>query len=521
MKRILSVLICLALTLALFAGCQSSTSIVPRVTPMTAEDVFEAMKKQLEPVRSFAMDLDAEFGLTVNVEEPETIELRLRVPGELILSPFAWHAKGTVAGKMTGELGEQIDLEFYALDEEGKLAIYVASDQEDFVRLEMDMPGKEDERQTEWEELSWELQTEENEYVLTHVFTEEEAKAFQEKFGDAVKVTQSETLEEMKELYDGLLQDVLTGFRIELRVDRSSMELRKLRLDLSEPFEAVIDRILSTVGSAYPTDGTETQFEDIVQNCRMVLEASFHDYDSVAPIAAPTDYEDMGDLKQWLSSSADIPGGDDFDVGPMLDELDDQFRLEDCSFCLSEVTPRDFETWGWTASVDHSFDYPVEDYDDEEASSDPEPADAAGSPDDDRILEPGETCDLMLTREGDDVERPFIELDVVNISNEPMSCFDCKITQISINSYEKASGSGVDFTGPGSVINGMTRTLVRELLGEPYYSYSFDEYGACESYDYYSTGSRMLLLMYDAQELLYGLTFIDYNALLQSGRIGR
>lgn len=488
MKRTIILLLCLALALSLFAGCRAympflrlpgedpttepaaetepATTEAPR--PLTAEEIREAALERLRSANSLAAELRLDMGITFEYEgETQSEAMQLTLDGELMIQPMAFHGSGRLSINNDEEL---LPIELYLFAEDGSLAIYSRGDETaTFGRLAMPLPEEEvqaSEGSPLW--ILWDLETREENYGLSHTVTAEEARRYwaaaQEKAKDDLA-----QLEEMGVDPD-CFRELLTGMKLELTVDRETLELREASADLSEGFGSFLRQLVTgLVRTMLGEDGEDASFDEF-RDASLRFGLKLHNYDGVAPFTAPEDYEDLGDLSDLMTG---LGGNSEFETGPILEELDDSYSLEDYAFRLSEITPRDLVGQGWTVtdaifmrSMGKDNPYtalvPAENRKDPNAA--PELSEAG-------MLDPNGMVQIYLAPT-DQEDSPFnpLRLGVVNTGEEAAHYLDCPIRFFSINEtgfYEQSEEGLVDFTGPAGIARGMDKAQLTALLGEP------------------------------------------------------
>ena len=491
MKRVCSLLLCLVLVLSLFAGCKSGQSTESTQTeavvttterPMTAEEVLFAAVERLKAAKSLAANLEmtAHFDRKLDREQ-DSFSLRISLPAELTLEPVACHGAGSTTITEDGS-SENAGFEVYLFVENGKLVLY-GKGQEDkrFERIETELPAVDQSLIVDHlSSVAWEMTEQGDSFVLSHTVSAEESRQKMDRalanIGEALAPI-SDELEETA-LLDGL-RDLLKDARFTLTVDRESMELRELTAELSEGINAFLQSLFTEMA---PEDRESAASIDCSLNCTLQL----HGYDSVAPITAPTDYEDLGALQDM------IPGFGSSMDGPFAnapEQLDDSYSLEGWSFRLSETTLRAFTDRGWVIRDDiQAF-----------------PEDAV--PGQDRSIPGGTEVLLYLYREAADAERAPLWLMAVNTGETAADYLDCPICGISINEdpdYELLKEGALDFTGPEGIARSMSREEVEERLGKP----ENGMYDETRSASYYlSSHGEMLCLLFDEAGLLGGLFY--------------
>ena len=503
MKRTIVLFLCLALALSLFAGCRAympfprlpgedlttepapetepATTEAPR--PLTAEEILETALERLRSADTLALDLRGSFRAAGRTNGDENaVELELELPGALMAEPRIFRGDGSLSMKFDEEEKDTVAFSLCFAVEEGKPALYFRSEEDEIYERVVLSDGK-GEAQTGRPDLTavaWDLEAEETAYVLTHALTAEEA----ERLWSAAMRDEDVDLVALEAL--GLDEDsfrsVFLGMKLELRVDRETMELRAFTVDLSEGMETLFAQIMERM--------QERSEEDVVLELTdvcLVLSLELHDYDEITPFEAPEDWEDRGDLSELV----DGLGGDP-ELGPVLEELDDSYSLEDYAFRLSEITPRDIVDRGWVVTDALSMD---------------------GELTEDGSAGPGALVQLYLKQEGheEDTWNP-LRLGVVNDGEEAADPLDCPICFFSVNEvmfYEQSEAGMVDFSGPGGIRMGMDRDQIAALLGEPYFESEGSE-SPIKCIYYYTTRGEALALLMDQNGLLKALFYQDY-----------
>lgn len=516
MKRTLTLLLCLALALSIFAGCQPliplprlpAEAADPETTaprPLTAEEVRAGARERLEAARSMGLDLNLDFSAAFELgDDTANLSIKMNMPGVMSTAPLAFRWEGELSAALDGEPETERGCICMFL-EDGGLALYTKGEEdENFQKYTASISEKRTDGAASYTlpRFDWELETGETQYVLTHTVDAAEA----ERFSNRSKL-QLGGLE---------LKDLIEGTRLRLTVDRETLEPRELVVDLSDSLRAVIQQMFEQI--LEETGGQAESLGFRIGELRFALTLGMHDYDGAEPIEAPTDYEDMGDFMEYLEEAFGLFDSDPAEpgCGTMLDELDDGYRLEDFSFRLSEVTPRDFVEEGWTLSDAIPMgrmgaDNPYGDQDDPENGGETEANENAPGLSEDGILDPGGLAQLYLRLEDreDDGRRP-LRLGVVNTGEEPLSCLDCPVYFFSVNEtyfYEGIEEGPVDFTGPAGIEKGMSREEITALLGEPYYEGEMDEFGS--GLFYLTNRYEELALLLDGNGALAALFYQD------------
>lgn len=505
MKRTIVLFLCLALALSLFAGCRAympfprlpgedpttepapetepATTEAPR--PLTAEEILETALERLRSADTLALDLRGSFRAAGRTNGDENaVELELELPGALMAEPRIFRGDGSLSMKFDEEEKDTVAFSLCFAVEEGKPALYFRSEEDEIYERVVLSDGK-GEAQTGRPDLTavaWDLEAEETAYVLTHALTAEEA----ERLWSAAMRDEDVDLVALEAL--GLDEDsfrsVFLGMKLELRVDRETMELRAFTVDLSEGMETLFAQIMERM--------QERSEEDVVLELTdvcLVLSLELHDYDGVAPFEAPEDYEELGDLSELLYG---LGGDPEIVPGPVLEELDDSYGLEDYDFRLSEITPRDILEQGWVVTDAVSME---------------------GELAEDGTAAPGALVQIYLKQEGHEADawNP-LRLGVVNTGEAPADPLDCPVFFFSVNEtpfYEQSEEGMVDFSGPGGVERGMDQAQIEALLGTPYYE-SAETEALMKCIYYYTARGEALALLLDQNGALQAMFYQDY-----------
>ena len=546
MKRMITILLCLTLALSLFAGCRPMLRLPPlpgkdpaptQERQLNAEEISAAALERLETVRSLGLDLKLEFSVALQAQDDlASISMTMELPGEMTTDPIAFHSEGTVTAAINKEEAETNPVSLYLFLEDRVLRIFTRSEEDERYQkmtITASKSAKDGAKPASLPAFAWELETQETRHLLSHTVTAEEAEQLAAPVEQAAAERESALVLPGKLRLDGLrLAELFTGMRLRMTVDRDSLELRELNVELSDGIkqllQSIFDQLIEQLGD--PSDPIDIQ----VRELRFVLTVGLHDYDSVAPILAPTDYEDRGEFMDLLKNAFGMSGGSQPSYGEILDELDDSYSLEDFSFRLREVSPRDFTERGWVVTDTISMrnqapDYPTRNETEPEADepneagadgteTEAEPAETSDKADEaapilseDGMLAPGGLAQIYLRQAGheDDSFNP-LRLGVVNMSEEPLCCLDCPIYFFSVNEpmfYEQIAEGMASFTGPAGIKKGMDRDQLVALLGEPVLENTQSSSGLI----YLTRQQEELMLLLDQDGTLQAMFYQDIN----------
>lgn len=537
MKRTLAILLCLALLTSLLAGCMPGFRRIEPEQPKTPEEIRSAAAEKLRGAQSLGLDLKLSLSLDMQVDtETESLSLELELPGSLTTEPGAFQGTGSLRFAEGADNAESIPFSLCVIATDGGLDLYGRSEEDETyekLRLELPESRKGEEITVALPELAWELETAETRYVLSHTVSAEEAAQLAQRVNNVSSEKASEALAQMAE-YGFSPEAIYTGMFMRISVDKESLEPREISMDLSAGMKAAVEGLFRMILGQIQESigGAEMEMPEFeIQELRFVISASLHDFNSVAPIQAPAEYEDLGGLEDLLDGVFAVPGfsgpgfdpDQDVEYGEMLERLDDSYSLEGFSFRLGEITPRTLTEQGWTVSDVISMGTGISEYESEDAEDGeeaeepltgddtPEPETEAEAPglSEDGLLAPGHMAQLYLKPAGSESEYDPLRLGVVNEGPEPCDCLDCPIYFFSVNEvyfYEGIEEGAVDFGGPAGIQKGMTAEQIKALLGEPLFENETDGLGSC----YYATEQGQgLVCMLNGEGALAAMYYQD------------
>jgi hypothetical protein len=512
MKRMIALLLTLTLLATLFCGCQGTRDIpgetaateATQPAPPTPEEVLKGMIERMKTVSSFAMDTELLFEAKVREDgTQEQISLRMELPGELTLAPLAFHGKGQMTA-LDNQLEETIPLElsfFHETGEEEAVSFYFRSEGDgDFYRIRIPLDNVVSGEEAKFDRISglpWTMEETETGYLLSHTITEEEALALYKLDSAAKSAEQDEMIKEALGLLNLKEEDfskLLTGLELRLAVDGVTWELARVELDLSRPLRAVFELVLNSMNEYFNEDENEEALSIEFDGFRYTLCFRLHDYDGVAPIQSPANYEDFLDMETLIGARGDsiVPNG-----GKSLIELPTEgWRIEDYTFDLDGLTVRDFTEHGWVVDsmMEQSF-----------ATSSSKPDGVEPKLSEDGMIAPGGFVTITLKPAGaSESACAPLELSLYSNGEESVSYLDCEIYSLGINASALNEGEVeelADFCLPLGIQPGLTQAELVELLGDPSYE------DATVMFYNFSNGMT-LLTHFDTDGALRGIIYL-------------
>ena len=550
MKRTLSILLCLVLLIGLLGGCMPSVPQPPeQEKPMTPEEIRSAALEKLQGAQSMGLDLKLSLSLDLLLDtEAESFSLALDLPGSLTKEPGAFQGEGSLRLSEGAGNGENHPFSLCVIATEGGLDLYGRDeDDETYEKLRLELPAAMRDRTLRFTlpELPWELETTETRYVLSHTVSPEEAARLGQGVQEHLEGKASEVLGQMAE-YGFTPEAVYTGMSMRISVDKDSLEPREISMDISTGMkaaaEALIQMILGQIqariegaeGQSAELGPTAVQMPELqIKELRFVVSAAFHSFNSVAPIQAPAEYEDLGSLEELLNDAVVIPDLSDPELldpeqnpafDKMSESLDDSYNLEGFSFRLGEITPRTLTEQGWTLCDAVSMGRGVGAYESEDGEEAGEPLTGDDAPEqeaeteapnltEDGMLAPGGMAQLYLKPAGSESESNPLRLGVVNEGTEPCHCLDCPVRFFSVNEalyFEGIDEGLVDFGGPAGTKKGMTAEEIKALLGEPFYENSESDMEDLAVCYYLTQQGEELAFLLNSQGALAAMYYQDH-----------
>ena len=461
MKKTIALLLCLVLALSLFAGCKdgknSKAENGDTQKTLTPAEILKTATEKMQALKSWNGDLtlDADIHLATNGTKMD-LAVDANLIGGMHTDPLDFHYAGTVAIDAMGE-NEEIALELIGKTEDGKLALYTWTDDEDqFTRQELELDEAKLDTQKYLDaaqELDWSMETTDTSYVLSYTLTKEDSKKI---YDEAMKLAQEqdEDFELPEDMAD--LSGMLEGMKIQLTVDKERMYLTEANVDLSAILTGDFPKL---VFGMYMMMGGGDDVDIDLTGSTCIVNVKFRDYDAAAEIKAPENYVDADDWSDWEDWDDEDWDDQDWQTGNILDSLDDTMTVEGVTFHAKDITPRELMDQGWVvvAAMDHFS---------EEAL------------DEDALLAPGEGAEVFMAPadwngELDEV----LDLELNNYGEEDVSYLDCAPTAVYVNFnsvYLADVDQVVDFTVAEGISYGSSIDEAIEKLGDPHYTIEMD-----------------------------------------------
>ncbi len=418
MKRTLAIILSLLLVLSLFAGCRDSKRTKkddePEKKELTASEVIKAAEEKMKTVKSLNMDLNLDAKINM-AAEGTTINAAANADftGGMHTDPLDFHLAGSV--KLDAEemgASEEIALDVIGITEDGKLAVYGWTDEDDeYTRDEIDLSEvKIDTEQylNSLQNLDWQMETNDAGYVLSRTLTKEDSEKL---FDEAMKVVKenAEELEIPDEVNE--FKDILEGVKLAVTVQKDTMYITGVDVDMTSLFSGALPQLIA--GFALAGGGDEMPEIDFTGSA-LTLSLKCRDFDAVPEIKAPENYTDSSDWEDWDDGDDDDDDDWDWDLG-YLDAIDLNLTLGEMNLDVAEITVRDLLSAGW--EIEEAYE--TENYGDFEDVGE--------------MLAPGARGVIELIPAGWEGEETPLEISVSNQTDAEVSYLDCPVCTLEIN----------------------------------------------------------------------------------------
>lgn len=428
LRRVIALTLSLLLVLALFAGCKERTNNDDKEkngsdSELSAAEVINSCYEKMKTLQSCNSDLKVDADVKIN--QPDmNMELVLNADliGGMHTDPRDFHYAGTVKMSSGDMMDEEMAVEVIGKTEDGKLAIYTWTDDDDqFIRNELDLEEADVDPAKYLEavkKLNWTMKTEDNAYVLSYTLTAEDSRMLYEEAMRLAK-EQDESLEIPDEMPD--MSGFLEGVKLSATVDKGRMYLTSMDMDLSAVLTGDLPKQL--LGAFFAMSGEDAELDLSGSTCTVSFK--FRDFDAAAEINAPENYVnadewqfDDDDWDDWddEEDEDDEDDDDDDDDGAYnwntLKALDDTITIGDETIAVTKITVRDLVDAGWEVADAYLLD---EDLTDAET------------------VPAGESAVVVMIPAGCEGKDPAIEVGVFNSLGQDADYLDCPVLALSVN----------------------------------------------------------------------------------------